>query len=258
MHHIGILPPSYFSMRGIPHDLVEHEAIILRRWTVIISFTIICLLRVKISVNLRRMFSWLSRRLAFLRTCSCNDKANDDTAIDDSVSCSPSHDDKSSLIVSQPSGQVLSNSTLFVWALFWFVAMALRRLYGDDNLLIGDIASITIFYVYPILIVFTHTNIKRFVKRRIVLIYNRSVQDMLRCMYVVCKWCRNGCLKEPQKDDKCPCIKDNDENPDQWAIRIREVDVESIQINDVCYIDNESISNVQTISNDSCTVESVE
>ena len=258
MHYIGIVPPSYHSMRGEPHDLLEHKAILLRRWVVIISFSIIFILRIKISVNLRRTCYLLRKKLRWLYGCCCDHKANDNVDVDDSVSYNPILDDESKIIALPSSNPVLSNGTLFIWSAIWFVVMALRRTFGDENLIFGDIAVIAIVYFYPILIVFTHSNIKRFLKRRMIFAYNRSIQDAFCCMLVLRCCGVIGCLRETRREKKEPSTTENVVNPYQWAIRVREADVESIQINDAFNIDGEAISSTEMESNECSPIEPVE
>ena len=256
MHYNGNLPPSYYALRGIEHDLSEHVSITLRRTIIISSFTAICILRIIISLNPRRHFRNFFKRFDFLRTCCCNNKGNDDDRIEDTCSFHETTDVENER--SQSSNQVLSNGTFFVWSLSWFTGMSLRWTYGDEDLLIGDICSIFIFYVYPIAIVFSHTNIKRFVKRRLVFFYHRFMQELFGCILVTKYCCALGCLRERQQEDQEPCITEHEANSVQWAVRTTEPSIESVEIKSIYYIDTESINSRRADLNGCCIVESME
>ena len=271
MHYNDILPPSYFSLRGINHDLSKQATIVFRRIFITISFTAICILRIMISVNPQRSFySTISRKLACFKTGNCNTNAEDDIGLEDNISHHSTPDIGKNQ--DQPSNQVLSNGTLFLWSITWFVGMSLRWIYGDEDLVIADISCIAIFYFYPLVIVTTNCNIRQFVKRRIVVLYHRCIQDIFWYM-LVAKYCFTlRYCREPNHDDKKLIIAENnednaeinennaenDEVSGQWAIKTIHKGTDSIEFKAEFCIENESCHSKFSQERENCVLESLE
>ena len=254
MHCNGILPPSYFSLRGIDHDLSEQAAIVLRRSVLVVCLAIICPLRIIISINPQRSFySTIVQKLTCFRILDCSKKAERDAGNDDndnhSIYSKPEIDKKES----EPSNQVISNGTLFFWSICWFVGMSLRWIYGDKDLFIADFCSILIFYVYPLLIISTNSNIQQFLKRRMVFLYHRCLQDIFWCMLVVKYFSALGCCRQiKHEDDKESIITVTNGVSGQWAMKIPQDNIESEETHAEFHIENESnISKVYGISGSS-------
>ena len=266
MHCYNIVPPSYHSMRGMDHDLTDHVAIILRRVMIITSFAIICTLRVKISFRPKITLSMLYRKLrCFYKCCNSRNTRDDVRIIDDTVQIfqAPNSQlgNETTDTISQPSNQVFSNGTLFIWSLLWLAGMYLRWDYGDANLLIGDLCSISIFYVYPIIIVLTNYNTKLFVKRRLDCLYHRFVHDINNIRTLTRYLCSAGCLRRSSEEDNLFGLpKSNTQHDGQWAIRTTRANNELIEIKEVYGHENRSFENHKTdqIVNSSVVVLSVE
>ena len=255
MHYMGIIPPSYHSLRGQEHDLTDHPAIILRRVIIITSFTVICFLRIAIKIRPSRAFHSFCRKFHCFSDCCCSKPVTEDNRADDAISLFSLTDEE--IIKSPSSNQVLGNGTLFLWALFWIVGMTLRWVYGDDNLIIADVCSISIFYVCPILIVMTNSKIQRFLKRRIVFLYHRVIQDISGWMLAIKYICGLGCLKQGFQRQK---PHDNEEDAPQlneWAVKRSDAALVSIPSTDSFFIDIQSSFDDAEPSGD-CVLESVE
>ena len=238
MHIMGIIPPSYHALRGQEHDLTDHPAIILRRVIIITSFTIICLLRIAIKIRPSRAFHSFFRKFHFFSDCCCTKPVTEDIRADDAISLfSLTEDD---MIKSSSSNQVLSNGTLFLWALFWIVGMTLRWVYGDDNLIIADVCSISIFYVCPLLIVMTNSKIQRFLKRRIVFLYHRVIQDISGWMLAIKYICGLGCLKQGFQKQTPHGNEDDLPQTNDWAVKRSDAALASIYGNESFFIDIQS------------------
>ena len=256
MHYNGNLPPSYYSLRGIEHDLSELVAMHLRRTVIVTCFTAICILRLVISLKQRRHFRNIFKRLDLSPVCCCNNNGNDEDRIDDTDSFKEAAHAENAM--SQSSNQVLSNGTLFIWSLSWFIGMSLRWNYGDADLFFADITMIFVIYFYPIAIVFGHTNINSFVKRRLVFFYHRFAQEIFGCILATKYCCALGCLRERQLEDEERCISSSEENSVQWAIRTIQPNNESVEVKDIYYIDTESVNSRGAELNGCCNVESIE
>ena len=255
MHCMGVIPPSYHALRGQQHDLTDHPAIILRRVIIITSFTFICFLRIAIKIRPNRAFHSFCKKFHLPSHCCCSRPVTGDIRADDTQSLYSSSDDE--IIKSASSNLVLSNGTLFLWALFWIVGMTLRWVYGDDNLIIGDVCSISIFYVCPVVIVLTNSKIQRFLKRRTVFLYHRIMQDISSWMLAMKYICSLGCLKQGFQKQTQHDNEENAEHFDEWAVRTSDAEPGSIPSTDSFFVDCESnFDDAET--NGDCVLESVE
>ena len=256
MHYNGILPPSYFALRGIGHDLSEQPAIVLRRTVLFVSLPIICSLRILISINPQRSFySLICKKFGCYRNFNCSRNAENEVPFDE-------NDDRSHYSIPdksqpEPSNQVISNGTLFIWSTSWFVGMALRWIYGDDNLYIADFCSIAIFYVYPLAMFATNSNIKQFLKRRMVFLYHRCVQDIFFSILMVKYFCTLGCCRQRKDVQEEQIIADDEIVSGQWAVKASKQGRKSLEAKDRFYIENESIHTISG-SIENCVLESVE
>ena len=259
MHYNGILPPSYFSLRGIDHDLSEQPAIVLRRAVLVACVAIICPLRIIISINPQRsFFSAIVQKLSCFKLLVCSKKAERDAGNDDndnhSIYSKPDIEKKEY----EHSNQVISNGTLFFWSICWFLGMSLRWIYGDKDLFIADICSILVFYVYPLLIISTNSNIQQFLKRRTVFLYHRCLQDIFWCMLVAKYFSALGCCRQIKDEDNESIITETNGVSGQWAMKIPQENIESEETHDEFHIENESIHSKACIEFENCVLESVE